>query len=123
MTHDTRVADWLGHSGASVKMGRSGGEIHSLSLRKRPLFIIRSVIVFRSVSFRISALQKEDPVCVALHDWVVADEFPAWAEVKSMLPRSHSSSSDTGESPPTTSRGRPTRGLHTTTCEISTGGA
>ena len=37
-------------------------------------------------SFRISALQKEDPVCVALHDWVVADEFPAWTEVKSMLP-------------------------------------
>ena len=23
--------DWLGHSGASLKMGRSGGEIHSLS--------------------------------------------------------------------------------------------
>ena len=31
MTYDTRVADWLGHSGASVKMGHSGGEIHSLS--------------------------------------------------------------------------------------------
>ena len=27
MTHDTRVADWLGHSGASVKLGRSGGEL------------------------------------------------------------------------------------------------
>ena len=26
-------------------------------------------------SFRISALQKEDPVCVTLHDWVLADEF------------------------------------------------
>ena len=39
------------------------------------------------------------------------------------FPRSHSSLSDTGKSPPTTSRGRPTRGLHTTTCEISTGGA
>ena len=37
-------------------------------------------------SFRISALQKEDPVCVTLRDWVLADEFPAWAEVKSMLP-------------------------------------
>ena len=37
-------------------------------------------------SFRISALQREDPVCVALHDWVVTKEFPAWAEVKSMLP-------------------------------------
>ena len=37
-------------------------------------------------SFRISALQREDPVCVTLHAWVVAKEFPAWAEVKSMLP-------------------------------------
>ena len=37
-------------------------------------------------SFRISALQKEDPVCMTLHAWVAADEFPAWAEVKSMLP-------------------------------------
>ena len=39
------------------------------------------------------------------------------------FPRSHHSSSDAGKSPTTTSRGRPTRGLHTTTCEISTGGA
>ena len=37
-------------------------------------------------SFRISSLQKEDPVCMTLHAWVVVDEFPAWAEVKSMLP-------------------------------------
>ena len=37
-------------------------------------------------SFHISALQKEDPVCMTLHAWVVADEFPGWAEVKSMLP-------------------------------------
>ena len=37
-------------------------------------------------SFRISALQREDPVCITLHAWVVADEFPTWAEVKSMLP-------------------------------------
>ena len=37
-------------------------------------------------SFHISALQKEDPVCMTLHAWVGADEFPAWAEVKSMLP-------------------------------------
>ena len=37
-------------------------------------------------SFHISALQKEDPVCMTLHAWVVADEFPAWAKVKSMLP-------------------------------------
>ena len=32
MTHDTRVADWLGHSGASVKTGRFRCGIHSLSL-------------------------------------------------------------------------------------------
>ena len=25
-------------------------------------------------------------MCVTLHDWVLAEEFPAWAEVKSMLP-------------------------------------
>ena len=37
-------------------------------------------------SFRILTLQKEDPVCMTLHAWVVANEFPAWAEVKSMLP-------------------------------------
>ena len=37
-------------------------------------------------SFRISALQREDPVCITLHAWIVADEFPPWAEVKSMLP-------------------------------------
>ena len=32
MTHDTRVADWLGHSGASVKTGRFRCVIHFLSL-------------------------------------------------------------------------------------------
>ena len=37
-------------------------------------------------SFRISALQREDPVCITLHSWIVADEFPPWAEVKGMLP-------------------------------------
>ena len=37
-------------------------------------------------SFRISALQREDPVCITLHLWIVADEFPPWTEVKSMLP-------------------------------------
>ena len=37
-------------------------------------------------SFRISTLQWEDPVCITLHSWIVADEFPPWAEVKSMLP-------------------------------------
>ena len=37
-------------------------------------------------SFRITALQQEDPVCTTLRAWIVADELPAWAEVKSMLP-------------------------------------
>ena len=32
MTHDTCVADWLRHSGASVKTGRFRCVIHSLSL-------------------------------------------------------------------------------------------
>ena len=32
MTHDTRIADWLGHSGASVKTGRFRCVIYSLSL-------------------------------------------------------------------------------------------
>ena len=39
------------------------------------------------------------------------------------FPRGHSSSGDTGESPPTASRGRSTGGLYTTACEITTGGA
>ena len=30
-------------------------------------------------SFRISALQREDPVCITLHAWIVADELPPWA--------------------------------------------
>ena len=37
-------------------------------------------------SFRISTLQREDPVYITLHLWIVAGEFPPWAEVKSMLP-------------------------------------
>ena len=40
----------------------------------------------RVIHFVSRALQREDPVCVTLHDWVLAEEFPAWAEVKSMLP-------------------------------------
>ena len=32
MTHDTRVADWLGRSGASIKTGRFQCVIHFLSL-------------------------------------------------------------------------------------------
>ena len=36
-------------------------------------------------SFRMSTRQREDHVCITLHSWIVADEFPPWAEVKSML--------------------------------------
>ena len=50
-TLDTRVTDWLGHSGASLKRGRSGGDIHSFS-QQRPNYIYRSSIVFRSASSR-----------------------------------------------------------------------
>ena len=32
-------------------------------------------------SFRISALQREDPTCIALHTWISSGEFPSWTEV------------------------------------------
>ena len=50
-TLDTRVADWLGHSGASFKTDRFEGEFHSFS-QQRPRYIYRSFIVFRSASSR-----------------------------------------------------------------------
>ena len=33
-------------------------------------------------SFRISALQREDPNCITLHQWISAGEFPPWNEIK-----------------------------------------
>ena len=39
-----------------------------------------------SDSFRISALQKEDPVCITLHSWISSAEFPSWIEVKGLSP-------------------------------------
>ena len=33
-------------------------------------------------SFRISALQREDPNCITLHTWISSWEFPSWNEVK-----------------------------------------
>ena len=39
-----------------------------------------------SDSFRISALQKEDPVCITLHSWISSGEFPSWIEVKGLSP-------------------------------------
>ena len=37
-------------------------------------------------SFRISALQREDPNCVTLHQWISAGEFPPWNEIKGLTP-------------------------------------
>ena len=36
--------------------------------------------------FRISALQKEDLVCITLHSWISSGEFPSWIEVKGLSP-------------------------------------
>ena len=36
--------------------------------------------------FRISALQKEDPVCITLHSWISSGEFASWIEVKGLSP-------------------------------------
>ena len=37
-------------------------------------------------SFRISALQREDPNCITLHQWISAGEFPPWNEIKGLDP-------------------------------------
>ena len=37
-------------------------------------------------SFRISALQREDPNCITLHQWISAGEFPPWNEIKGLHP-------------------------------------
>ena len=39
-----------------------------------------------SDSFHISALQKEDPVCITLHSWISSGEFPSWIEMKGISP-------------------------------------
>ena len=39
-----------------------------------------------SDSFRISALQKEDPVCITLSSWISLVTFPAWSGVKGLCP-------------------------------------
>ena len=36
--------------------------------------------------FKIAALQKEDVTCTTLLGWIRSDDFPPWAEVKSMCP-------------------------------------
>ena len=37
-------------------------------------------------SFRVSALQREDPNCITLHTWISSGEFPSWNEVKGLHP-------------------------------------
>ena len=37
-------------------------------------------------SFRISNLQREDPVCITLHSWISSGHFPPWIEVKGLNP-------------------------------------
>ena len=37
-------------------------------------------------SFRISALQKEDPVCITLQSWISSGYFPPWIEVNGLSP-------------------------------------
>ena len=36
--------------------------------------------------FSISALQREDPTCVTLLEWIRSDTFPPWTEVRSLCP-------------------------------------
>ena len=43
-------------------------------------------IAVASDSFRISTLQKEDPVCITLSSWISSGTFPTWAEVKGLCP-------------------------------------
>ena len=37
-------------------------------------------------SFHISALQKEDPVCITFSSWISSGTFPTWTEVKALCP-------------------------------------
>ena len=37
-------------------------------------------------SFRISAFQKEDPVCITLQSWISSGDFPPWIKVKGLSP-------------------------------------
>ena len=37
-------------------------------------------------SFRIYALQREDPNCITLHQWISAGEFSPWNEIKGLHP-------------------------------------
>ena len=37
-------------------------------------------------SFKISAIQKEDPVCITLRSWITSGDFPPWIEVKGLSP-------------------------------------
>ena len=37
-------------------------------------------------SYHITALQKEDPICITLLSWITSGDFPPWIEVKGLSP-------------------------------------
>ena len=41
-------------------------------------------------SFSFSALQRQDPNCITLHQWISSWEFPPWNEIKGLHPELHS---------------------------------
>ena len=48
--------------------------------------LLNSMMICHNRPLFLETLQREDPVCITLHSWIIAGEFPPWAEVKSMLP-------------------------------------
>ena len=47
---------------------------------------ISQPLAVASDSFRISALQKEDWVCITMSSWISSGTFPVWSEVKGLSP-------------------------------------
>ena len=80
------VKDWLSQCVACIKRKSPVGRHHPLGHIPTGHRWDRIAMDILDVCDPTPALQREDPVCVTLHDWVLAEEFPAWAEVKSMLP-------------------------------------
>ena len=39
-----------------------------------------------SDTFRITTLQKQDPICITLLSWITSGDFPPWIEVKGLSP-------------------------------------
>ena len=40
----------------------------------------------RVIPFVISALHREDPNCITIHQWISSGEFPPWNEIKGLHP-------------------------------------